>query len=938
MATGRAKDPTRLSGPSVRDPRRSYVEEQYPTLIRNNRLRPGEAVRLRGEASAFGYRPLVSICMPVSNPEPGRLRRALDSVLGQVYPGWELRLCCAAPPEANVKEILSLYGRLDGRIEVSYGTRDAGASGLSNEALSLAGGELVVFLGEEDALAPEALFEVVKLLQDHPGADLVYSDSDRLDEEGNRCDPHFKPGWSPDLLLSLDYLSHLSVYRRSLLEEVGGFGRGLDGCRHHDLVLRYTELAGSVRHLPKVLYHRRTTADGDAARARGESRRVLSEALRRRGVEGSVEDGELPESFRVRPRISGEPLVSLVIPTRDNVALLKNCVESIERLTTYRNYQILIVDNDSADPETVEYLASTPHRVVPFREPFNYSRINNFAVSRAGGEYVVLLNDDTEVIAGDWLEAMLEHAQSPEVGAVGAKLLYPDDRIQHAGVIVGVGNAWGPGIAVHSHQFYPADSPGHGGVVAATANYSAVTAACMMIRKSLFEDVGGLDAENLRVSFNDIDLCLRLGERGYRIVYTPHARLYHHESVSRGYGGDPAELLYMRERWGAVMDKDPFYNPNFSRGSGDFNLRADLLRPRLLRGGDESERFVSPTTTVPEEFQRYIAERRKYVRGSRRTAITPTRGRKTIRVVPGRDFDDDGGPDPTADGGSLDGAGAKMPAAPEALRAEQLIWMFGSPRTGSTWLSRMMAELESQERWHEPYVGLLFGSFLYDRLKGNNKLLESPSFIMGEPHRKTWLASVKSFIIEGAGARYPGLKEDQYLVVKEPNGSLGAPLLLEATPESRLIFLLRDPRDVVASRLDAFKEGSWSAQARDFDDPKQLIAFTRRLANEYLRVVSGVQKAYDAHEGPKVLVRYEELRDDTVGTLKRMYDALGIRVTEAQLEAAAAKHVWEQVPETDKGPGKFYRKAKPGGWREDLTQEQVKIIENVTRPILTRHY
>jgi hypothetical protein len=271
------------------------------------------------------------------------------------------------------------------------------------------------------------------------------------------------------------------------------------------------------------------------------------------------------------------------------------------------------------------------------------------------------------------------------------------------------------------------------------------------------------------------------------------------------------------------------------------------------------------------------------------------------------------------------------------LQEERLIWMFGSPRTGSTWLSRMMAELDDQERWHEPYVGLLFGSFVYERLR-NSKLLGSASFIMGEPHRKVWLDSIKNFLLEGARARYPNLREDQYLVIKEPNGSVGAPLLLEATPGSRLIFLIRDPRDVVASRLDAFRKDSWSAQNRDLDSAEELNAFTRQLAEDYYNVVSQVQRAYETHRGEKVLVRYEDLRADTVGTLKRMYDGLKMTVDARALEAAAAKHAWEQVPQDKKGTGKFYRKAQPGSWEEDLNLEQVRIVEDATGAILDEFY
>ena len=941
VQTGRPRDPSQQSGPAVRDVRRSLVEEQYPVLVRNNRLRNSDLIRLQDEGSNFRHRPLVSILIPVFRPERRLLERTLETVAAQVYPKWELCVCGDGSTEEEAREVLSRYERLDGRIKVAYAERDAGMAGLSNAALAVATGEFLGLLGQGDGLAPDALFEVVKLMQDHPEADLVYTDEDKIDGEGERSDPYFKPGWSPSLLLSANYVSHLSVYRRSLLEEVGGFRDDFGGCQDYDLVLRVTERTGEIRHVPKVLYHRGAASGPDDGRT--EARRALSEALKRRGIEGSVEDGLLAGSFRTRLKIRGEPKVSLIIPTRDNVSLLKNCVESIERLTTYRNYEILIVDNDSVDPKTVEYLASARHRVVRFREEFNYSRINNFAVAQAEGEYVLLLNDDTEVISGGWLEAMLEHAQRPEVGAVGARLLYPDGRVQHAGVLVGVGNPWGPGVALHAHQFYPADSAGYAGIAMTTANYNAVTAACMLLRRSVFEEVGGLDEENLRVSFNDVDLCLKIRERGYLVTYTPHAELLHHESVSRGYGGgDPSEALYVRERWGKVMDEDPYYNPNFSRGSGDYNLRADLLRPRILRqtDGKTEYSFLNPLTVSREEFEEQLKGRQKDARSSSRSAIVPLpkTGEERSPLMESLKLLED--PDRLRRHPSRRASAIPEGPSPQAdtLREEQLVWIFGSPRTGSTWLSKIMAELDSQERWHEPYVGLLFGSFIYERLGESSKLLNNPSFIMGETHRKVWLRSIKNFVFEGAVARYPRLTRDQYLVIKEPNGSVGAPLLLEATPGSRMIFLIRDPRDVVASRLDAFEEGSWSSQQRDYSEAEELDAFTRHLAEEYLKVVSQVQRAYDAHPGRKTLVRYEDLRYDTVVAIAAMYRALGIGFDRKRLEAAVAKHSWEQIPSTDKGAGKFYRKAQPGSWREDLSTNQVSLVEEITGPVLDRYY
>ena len=612
----------------VSDVRRCYVNDQYPALVQSNRLRASDLVRLRDEASNFGYWPLVSILLPIIDLERTWLERGLDSVVSQGYPYWELCICSDLTEE-RVGAFLDRYARLDDRVKITYLEGSASVAGLLNAALSLAQGEFVGFLQEGDELAPDALFEVVKLLQEHPKADLIYSDNDEKDEQGNRINPHFKPGWSPDLLLSTNYISHLSVYRRKLVEEIGGFRQGFDGCQDYDLVLRATEQTGEIHHVPKVLYHQRATllaSSGDEeSPIRDRTRRALSEALERRGIEGSVEEGYLPDRFRVRFKIKGEPKVSIIIPTRDNVSFLARCLESIEGLTTYRNYELLIIDNNSSDPATLEFFASMPYRVIPFREPFNYSRINNFAVSQAGGEYILLLNDDTEVISSAWLEAMLEHAQRPEVGAVGARLLYPDGRIQHAGVIVGVGSHWEPGVAMHSQQFYASDSPGYAGALMTTTNFSAVTAACMLLRKSLFNELGGLDEENLRVQFNDVDLCLRIREQGYYIVYTPYAELYHHESVSRGYWNlDRTENLYMRERWSEVMDKDPYYNPHFSRGYPDFNLRADLLRPKVLRQGAE-QRQVVPVSRFedPMEHRNYMMAQYRAIRNSPRTSIVP---------------------------------------------------------------------------------------------------------------------------------------------------------------------------------------------------------------------------------------------------------------------------------------------------------------------------
>lgn len=915
--------------------------------------------RLRSQASNFAYQPLVSIIIPVYNPEREWLEQALDSVMSQVYSNWELCICDDGSNREGVREILSRYERLDDRIKVKYSERNTGISGASNEALSLAAGEFVGLLDHDDELTPDALFEIVKLLQEHPEADLVYTDEDKIDETGNRRGPHFKPDWSPDLLLSHNYITHLCVYRRQLLEQVGGFRKGFEGSQDYDLLLRVTEKTNNIYHIPKILYHWKmvegsvTTGSENKSYTHERSRQALSEALERRGVKGSVEDGFARNFFRVNRDIVGTPKVSIIIPTRDNFSLLKNCVESIERLTTYRNYEILIVDNESIEPKTVEYLASTPHRVVRYEQEFSHSAINNFAVSRVKGEYILLLNDDTEVISGEWLEVMLQHAQRLEVGAVGAKLLFPDNLIQHAGVATGIGIPWDSGIAGHVHHSYPSSSQGYVGAAKLIRNYSAVTAACMLLRRTVFEEIGGFDEANLPTVYNDVDLCMRIRKAGYLIIYTPYAELYHHETASRKRGIDPATHNYLRERWGEVLDRDPYYNPNFSRGRGDFNLRADMLRPRALRtdsSRNDLESDKNQKAMDKQEAQTHIEKQQRKIRDSFRTTLAPVPVNRSSETSLLRDLQHSDPPNRQRNESFAANSRTRTSSITESVsgledvpRIDQLVWIFGSPRTGSTWLARMMTELNSHVYWHEPYVGSLFGSFLFEKYDpeknaANRVLQNSPAFIMGKPYRRAWLESVKNFVVDGVTARFSRLSSEQYLVIKEPNGSIGAPLLMEALPDSRMIFLLRDSRDVVASRLDAHRKGSWGQQGWEYDTTEKLNAYTEQLAEEYIRAVSLTKKAYDAHTGKKAFVRYEDLRHNTFDTLKFMYNSLEIEVDQLQLGASVEKHSWEQITDTAKGPGKGFRKAQPGGWKDDLSSEQVDIVENITSPILSQFY
>ncbi len=538
-------------------------------------LTPADLSRIQTEVSGFAYRPVVSVITPVYNTNARHLTACIESVRGQVYPYWRLCLCDDGSTCSETLEVLKRYEGSDPRIKIRYLPSNQGISGASNEALALADGEFVALLDHDDELQADAFYEVARLLNDDPHADFVYSDEDKIDQNGIRCCPFFKPDWSPDLLLSMNYITHLSVMRRRLALEVGGFRRGFEGSQDFDLFLRLVERTDRIRHVPKPLYSWRMSAASTAGSGQAKpfaheaGRRAIEEAVRRRGINGMVDDGlVLPNRYRVRYFLADQPKVSIIIPTRDKKALLEQCVRSLETRTTYRKFEIIIVDNQSREEETLTYLAQSPHRVISFDEPFNFSRINNVGSRHATGDVLLFLNNDTEVIAGDWLEAMVEHVQRPEVGVVGAKLLYPNGTIQHGGVVIGFG-----GFAGHAFWYLDQDDPGYFDFAKVIRNYSAVTGACLALRRGVFEEVGGFD-EHLGVAFGDIDLCLRIRERGFLVVWTPYALLYHYESASRGALHPESDEQYARARWKALLDSgDPYYNPNLSLSQFDFSLR-----------------------------------------------------------------------------------------------------------------------------------------------------------------------------------------------------------------------------------------------------------------------------------------------------------------------------------------------------------------------------
>jgi GT2 family glycosyltransferase len=570
--------------PQPQPPSRQDLYEQW--MIHNT---PTEAdlKRMADIASVFAYKPLISIVMPVYNTPEQFLRESIASVIAQIYPHWELCIADDASTEPHIKPLLEEFAAKDDRIKVVYREENGHISRCSNSALELAIGEFMALLDHDDLLTPEALYEVVFLLNKHSEADMIYSDEDKLNEQNKRCDPYFKPDWCPDTFLSRMYTCHLGVYRRSIINEIGGFREGYEGSQDYDLVLRFTEKTDNIFHIPKILYHWRIHSQSAASSHDAKpytiqaSEKALTDALNRRGTPGKVlYVSNSPGFFNIRYEILDYKLVSIIIPTKDLGHILNQCLESIFTKSTYPNYEIILIDNGSVEPYTgkviSDWLNKEPERFrcYAYGIPFNYSKINNYAVRRAKGDFLLFLNNDTEVITPDWIEAMVEQAQRPSIGAIGALLLYPEDTIQHAGVVLGIGS-----VADHSHRHIPSTSPGYFGQVITVNNYSAVTGACLMCRRDVFEAVEGFN-EDLAVAFNDIDLCLKILNKGYRNIYLPHVVLYHYESKSRGYDTTPekrvrfiSEAEYMKQTWKQLIDADPCYNPNLSLTRHDFSLR-----------------------------------------------------------------------------------------------------------------------------------------------------------------------------------------------------------------------------------------------------------------------------------------------------------------------------------------------------------------------------
>lgn len=531
------------------------------------------------------YRPKIGIIIPVYNTAEKWLRLCIESVLNQVYDHWELCIIDGGSTKPYIRKVLEEYAKSDDRIKVKFLPENKGIAGNSNEALALATGEFVGFLDHDDELSPSALYEVVKLLNENSNTDFIYSDEDKISTRGKRFDPHFKPDWSPDTLRSCNYITHFTVIRKKIIDEVGGFKEGYAGSQDYDLFLRVVEKTQRIAHIPKVLYYWRVHESSASGNPRAKmyayesAKKALRDHIRRIGLNGEVYNTPFYGIFRIQYQINDSPAVSIIIPTKDRVNVLKRCINSILHRSSYGNYRIFIVDNKSREKETFGYykeLKNEPRiEILRYDTEINFSAINRYAVSEIDSEYITFLNNDTEVISPDWIEAMLEFAQRKDVGAVGALLYYPNDTIQHAGVIVGIA-----GFAGHPHKHFQRNAFGYMGRAKLVQNLSAVTAACLMTKKSVFEQVGGFD-ERLAFSFNDVDLCLKMREEGYLVIWTPYAELYHHDSKTRGYEDTPekqerfrCEIEYFRSKWKHVLEKgDPYYNPNLTLDKEDFSIK-----------------------------------------------------------------------------------------------------------------------------------------------------------------------------------------------------------------------------------------------------------------------------------------------------------------------------------------------------------------------------
>ncbi|HJC65017.1 MAG TPA: glycosyltransferase family 2 protein [Candidatus Blautia merdavium] len=534
----------------------------------------------------WSYAPKISIAVPAYKTPELFLRQLIQSLQDQTYNNWELCIANASPQDASMEYVLKSCSAMDSRIVWKKLKENRGISENTNEAFAMATGDYVGLLDHDDLLAPNALYEIAAALEKEPETEVLYTDEDKVrGEQLEHFQPHLKPDFNEDLLRSNNYICHFFVVKRTLLQNVGGMRKEFDGAQDYDFIFRCTEAAGKICHIPEILYHWRTheasTADNPQSKlyAFEAGKRAIEENLKRRGLQGEVSHTKDYGFYRVKYAVQGEPLVSIIIPNKDAKTDLEKCIRSVKEKSSYKNYEILIVENNSETEEIFAYykeLSKDPAiRLLKWKKEFNYSAINNFAAKKARGEYLLFLNNDTEVITEDWIQELLGICQRQGTGAVGARLYYGDHTIQHAGTVIGIG-----GIAGHMFVNLPGERTGYMHKAALIQDLSAVTAACMLVKREAFEEVGGFE-EQLSVAFNDVDLCLRLREKGCLVVYNPYAELYHYESKSRGAEDSKekvrrfqSEIEFMRCRWEKLLKAgDPYYNKNLSLTKWNYSLR-----------------------------------------------------------------------------------------------------------------------------------------------------------------------------------------------------------------------------------------------------------------------------------------------------------------------------------------------------------------------------
>lgn len=560
----------------------------YKAWIRRN---APTAKMLQAQREAhFQYAPKISIVVPLYKTPENYLREFVQSVQAQTYKNWELCFSDGSGKDSPIEGVLNELTHKDPRIRVVYTGEQLQISENTNEALKIAAGDFIAFSDHDDLLAPDALYECVKALNEDRSIELLYTDEDKVDMKGNKFFmPHFKPDFNIDLLRSINYICHLFVVKREILEQVGMLNPEFDGAQDYDFVLRCVEKSEHIHHIPKILYHWRAHKDSTAENM--ETKEYALEAGKK-AIQAHLDRMNIPADvvqktdrglcyYRSKYRIFSQPMISIIIPNKDHVKDLEKCISSIETKATYKNVEYIIVENNSEKEETFAYYKElekkNPKAKVVFWDGtgFNYPAINNFGVEKASGEYLLFLNNDTEIVNEDCLEELLGYCMREDVGAVGARLYYEDGSIQHAGVIVGLG-----GVAGHAFTDFPHESPGYFGRIVMAQDYSAVTAACMMMRKSVYKEVGGFDPK-WEVAFNDVDLCLKIRKAGYLIVYNPYAELMHYESKSRGYEDNEEKIERFNtecenfiEKWEEFLSKgDPYYSPNLTLDKNDFSLR-----------------------------------------------------------------------------------------------------------------------------------------------------------------------------------------------------------------------------------------------------------------------------------------------------------------------------------------------------------------------------